>query len=185
MTVRPSISRGRASGRRSRSHPQVGACWGPLGKRKPGEFPKSCQSVLQRRENGEFRALNGAPRGSGGAPSREGVTGCVTAARLTSGVTRFTQEEQELEAMNAINVIRPMDAVARTQERCLVCGFSEIRTDEVVDRGVVFLAECPHCDHRWTSSEPIAAADTAATMPMTARYQRVPARVAREVLPAA
>lgn len=34
--------------------------------------------------------------------------------------------------------------------RCLVCGFTEIRTDEVVDRGVVLLAECPRCDHRWT-----------------------------------
>jgi hypothetical protein len=34
--------------------------------------------------------------------------------------------------------------------RCLVCSFTEIRTDEVVDRGVVLLHECPRCDHRWT-----------------------------------
>ena len=38
----------------------------------------------------------------------------------------------------------------RTLSRCLVCGFSEVRTDEVVDRGVVLLAECPRCRHRWT-----------------------------------
>ena len=38
--------------------------------------------------------------------------------------------------------------------RCLVCGFTEIRTDEVVDRGVVLLAECPRCDHRWTEWPP-------------------------------
>ncbi len=40
--------------------------------------------------------------------------------------------------------------VHRTLTRCLVCGCSEVRTDEVVDRGVVLLAECPRCEHRWT-----------------------------------
>ena len=48
-----------------------------------------------------------------------------------------------------------MQVVLRTLTRCLVCGFAEIRTDEVVDRGVVFLAECPRCEHRWTSRAPI------------------------------
>ena len=43
-----------------------------------------------------------------------------------------------------------MTPALRTMTRCLVCGFTEIRTDEVVDRGVVLLAECPRCDHRWT-----------------------------------
>lgn len=38
----------------------------------------------------------------------------------------------------------------QTRSRCLVCGFSEVRTDEVVDRGIVILHECPHCEHRWT-----------------------------------
>ena len=67
----------------------------------------------------------------------------------------------------------------RTVTRCLVCGSSEVRTDEVVDRGLVLLAECPHCDHRWTRSMPD---DTA-----PARVSRVrPAlRVAREVASAA
>jgi hypothetical protein len=49
-----------------------------------------------------------------------------------------------------------MRAVLRTLTRCLVCGSSEVRTDEVIDRGIVFLAECPRCEHRWTSSAPLA-----------------------------
>jgi len=43
-------------------------------------------------------------------------------------------------------------APTRTIWRCLVCGSTEVRTDEVVDRGIVMLAECPRCDHRWTES---------------------------------
>lgn len=41
---------------------------------------------------------------------------------------------------------------SHTLTRCLVCGSSEVRTDEVIDRGIVFLAECPRCEHRWTRS---------------------------------
>ena len=41
-------------------------------------------------------------------------------------------------------------APARTLTRCRVCGFSEIHTDEVVDRGLLALAECPRCEHRFT-----------------------------------
>ena len=37
----------------------------------------------------------------------------------------------------------------RTLVRCLVCGSSEVRTDEVNHRGVLLLAECPHCRHKW------------------------------------
>lgn len=43
-----------------------------------------------------------------------------------------------------------MPSADRTLRRCLVCGSSEIRTDEVVDRGVLLLAECARCDRRWT-----------------------------------
>lgn len=43
-----------------------------------------------------------------------------------------------------------MNAPQRTLSRCLVCGFSEVRTDEVIDRGLVLLAECQRCRHRWT-----------------------------------
>ncbi len=49
-----------------------------------------------------------------------------------------------------------MKPVFRTLTRCLVCGFAEVRTDEVVDHGIVFLAECLRCEHRWTSREPTA-----------------------------
>jgi Zn-finger nucleic acid-binding protein len=49
-----------------------------------------------------------------------------------------------------------MRAVFRTLTRCLVCGSCEVRTDEVIDRGLVFLAECPRCEHRWTSRAPLA-----------------------------
>ncbi len=45
---------------------------------------------------------------------------------------------------------RALAPVLRTLTRCLVCGFAEVRTDEVIDHGVVLLAECPRCDHRWT-----------------------------------
>ena len=43
---------------------------------------------------------------------------------------------------------------SRTLTRCLVCGFAEVRTDEVVDGGVVFLTRCPRCDHRATERAP-------------------------------
>jgi hypothetical protein len=32
--------------------------------------------------------------------------------------------------------------------RCPVCGCRELRTDEVVDRGLLLLTECPRCEHR-------------------------------------
>ena len=39
--------------------------------------------------------------------------------------------------------------------RCRVCDCAEVRTDEVVDGEPLFLAECPRCDHRWTSRAPL------------------------------
>ncbi len=56
----------------------------------------------------------------------------------------------------------PLSTVARTLTRCLVCGFTEVCTDEVVDRGVVLLAECPRCEHRWTAELPRPSARSAA-----------------------
>ena len=67
----------------------------------------------------------------------------------------------------------------RTLARCLVCGSSEVRTDEVVDRGLVFLAECPRCEHRWTSLAPFEAPER----PPAA--ERMPARTVQEVASAA
>lgn len=53
----------------------------------------------------------------------------------------------------------------RTLVRCAVCGFAEVHTDHVVDRGLVLLASCPRCDHRWT--------ERLAGPPRHARYARV------------
>ena len=57
--------------------------------------------------------------------------------------------------------------LGRTLTRCLVCGFSEVRTDEVFHRGLVLLHECPHCQHRWT--QPM---ERAAPVAMSARRLR-------------
>jgi hypothetical protein len=46
--------------------------------------------------------------------------------------------------------IHTIAAALRTLTRCLVCGFAEVHTDEVIERGVLLLAECPRCEHRWT-----------------------------------
>jgi hypothetical protein len=43
-----------------------------------------------------------------------------------------------------------MDRRLRTLHRCPVCAFSEVVTDQVVEGGVLALAACPRCDHRWT-----------------------------------
>ena len=43
----------------------------------------------------------------------------------------------------------------RTLTRCLVCGFAEVRTDEVVDRGLVLLSECPRCEDRRSWRVPV------------------------------
>ena len=54
--------------------------------------------------------------------------------------------------------IQVLPRALRTLRRCLVCGFSEVRTDEVVERGVLMLHECPRCDHRWTERPLVPAA---------------------------
>jgi len=61
----------------------------------------------------------------------------------------------------------------RPVQRCGVCGFAELRTDEVVDGGIVLLSECPRCEHR-------AALSLAASRPV-----RAAAKTVREVAPAA
>jgi len=87
--------------------------------------------------------------------------------------------------MNAISATESVSASFNRRLRCCICGFSEVRTDEVVDRGVIFLAECPRCEHRWTSQEPITADSTAAPSLSTARFQRVSTRFSRELQSAA
>ena len=43
-----------------------------------------------------------------------------------------------------------LPGLSRSVRRCRVCGFAELRTDEVVEGGIVLLAECPRCEHRFT-----------------------------------
>jgi len=87
--------------------------------------------------------------------------------------------------MSAIDAIGGVSASPNRRLRCCICGFSEVRTDEVIDRGVLFLAECPRCEHRWTSQQPIAADSTANRSRVTARFRRLSAGLSREVQPAA
>ncbi len=53
----------------------------------------------------------------------------------------------------------------RTVRRCVVCGFHEVRTDEVVDRGLILLTECPRCEHRATEAVVSRAAPVRASRP--------------------
>jgi hypothetical protein len=38
----------------------------------------------------------------------------------------------------------------RVLRGCALCGGCEIERDEVLDAGVLGLAECTRCHHRWT-----------------------------------
>ncbi len=72
-----------------------------------------------------------------------------------------------------------LPAATRTVSRCLVCGFTEVFTDEVVDRGWVLLAECPRCDHRWTERAAAPLALSAPAPRATAAPAQVPAPAPR------
>ena len=39
-------------------------------------------------------------------------------------------------------------------KRCAVCGGHEIESDEVLEGGVLLLASCLRCAHRWTERSP-------------------------------
>ncbi len=43
-------------------------------------------------------------------------------------------------------------AALLTPHSCRVCGCGKVNADEVadLDRGLVLLAECTRCEHRWT-----------------------------------
>ena len=57
---------------------------------------------------------------------------------------------KSLRRERAVPRVPTLTRALRTLTRCLMCGFREVRTDEVVDRGILLLNECPRCDHRWT-----------------------------------
>ncbi len=64
-----------------------------------------------------------------------------------------------------------LSMATRTLIRCLVCGSSEVRTDEVHHRGVLLLADCPRCQHRWTE-ESVPALPASAQLLRTERGRR-------------
>ena len=66
-----------------------------------------------------------------------------------------------------MKVLSPISS-SSIRSACAVCGFSEIRTDAVFDRGWVLLSECPRCSHRATLS-------LAATKVMRAGLREAPA----------
>jgi predicted Zn-ribbon and HTH transcriptional regulator len=74
-----------------------------------------------------------------------------------------------------------MKLLISSRQRCVVCGYSEMRMDEVVDRGLVYLAECPRCESRWTSRQPSAVARVEAP----ASSMRSVTRPVPEIAPAA
>ena len=78
-----------------------------------------------------------------------------------------------------------LPAATRTVCRCIVCGFTEVFTDEVVDRGWVLLAECPHCDHRWTETCPAPLGISAPAPRATPAPAQVPTRPLRRASEAA
>jgi len=58
--------------------------------------------------------------------------------------------------------VRTLPKALRTLRCCLVCGSREVRTDQVIERGILMLNECPRCDHRWTERPQLAPATIAA-----------------------
>ena len=106
------------------------------------------------------------------------------AAGFRSGISQWNIKLED-QGMNTTNAPRSVRTSPNRRLSCCICGFSEIRTDEVIDRGILFLAECPRCEYRWTSQEPIAAASMAAPVFAAARFQRVSAVLSREVQSAA
>ncbi|MFP6640198.1 MAG: hypothetical protein VCC04_08140 [Myxococcota bacterium] len=62
----------------------------------------------------------------------------------------------------------------RTKSRsgCPVCGSHEVMRDEVLESGALQLAECQHCEHRWTGRGDVESAW--ATAPRALMQARTP-----------
>ncbi len=85
---------------------------------------------------------------------------------------RLTQRPRSEEA--ALAGVAALSTPERTVRTCMVCGSREVHTDEVELHGRVLLAECPHCDHRWTRPLPEGGAREAATVrPIVRRVPEV------------
>ncbi|HVN36804.1 MAG TPA: hypothetical protein VMW19_01355 [Myxococcota bacterium] len=48
-------------------------------------------------------------------------------------------------------MMQAIPTVGAGSVRCRVCGSPEVHTDRVLDGEELWLAECLHCDHRWTA----------------------------------
>jgi len=77
----------------------------------------------------------------------------VDRVRMDQGRSQRDRVERDAPRRLEPEAIR-LGPVGRTVRRCLVCGSREVHTDAVEQRGWVLLAECPHCDHRWTQPLP-------------------------------
>jgi hypothetical protein len=57
-------------------------------------------------------------------------------------------------------------ATREATARCTVCGSPEVRRDAVEHGGLLLLAECAHCDHRWTRREIVSGAVVRSAQPV-------------------
>jgi len=55
----------------------------------------------------------------------------------------------------AARTARQIAPPSRRTAPCPVCRCTAVRFDEVEAADVLHLAECPRCEHRWTSTAPI------------------------------
>jgi len=62
--------------------------------------------------------------------------------------------------------VGPVGVGPGSEERCGACGSRRVRVDAVEEPGgTLRLAECAHCDHRWTRREDVAAVASAWRVP--------------------
>lgn len=52
--------------------------------------------------------------------------------------------------MRAVECFEASPPPSRAAITCGVCGSHDVWVDEVLERGVLALAECARCDYRWT-----------------------------------
>ena len=94
-----------------------------------------------------------------GTAGEAGVTGCVTGAREDPVVAapplgRGLGEGPPTLAGSIEAVVGGGRSMQMRSDRCAVCGGHEIECDEVLEGGVLRLATCRRCAHRWTERSP-------------------------------
>jgi len=97
---------------------------------------------------GGRRALHQALwHGSGCWPKRNGVrvTGSVTAVSCT-----YLRAVKEKIMAAVVKSLEPPSSPLAAGPACIVCGSRRVLLDEVLEVGVLGLAQCARCDYRWT-----------------------------------